>query len=183
MHEALSKLQLHWQQKKENVCPLPQTPGDKNQMLRNQSVNVCGNRAKKLFTVNGLHQPLQHQVHSLTVEEHTIRDSHNQLIWQRGATAYPVSWQQGHVTIDRLNKSRFAGRSNWRLPTVNELLSLIRQQGGLEEDLYFDANLPRFWSCDAHGKKERWYVDLVMGYTGPQDGECQNYVRAVSTLG
>ncbi len=55
------------------------------------------------------------------------RDNLTGLVWLRRGdiTDAPVSWQEALDLVTRLNREAFAGRSDWRLPCVNELESLV----------------------------------------------------------
>ena len=51
-------------------------------------------------------------------------DAHD-LLWEQSGSEYPLTWPEAGVYVQGLNRNRFAGRSDWRLPTVDELCSLI----------------------------------------------------------
>ena len=94
------------------------------------------------------------------------------------ARATGLMWQAAgsdeHKTIDRvdgyiieLNRNRFAGYSDWRLPTIEELASLVqeKQLGGY---LYVNTQLfgkkqKRVWSADPGSPDSRWYISFLTG--------------------
>jgi len=56
-----------------------------------------------------------------------VHDRLTGLVWLRDPGELPesITWQQALNLIHKLNSSRFLGRSNWHLPSINELESLV----------------------------------------------------------
>ena len=148
--------------------------------LRRDPVNVCGSKAHSLFAVNELFRPIQLVCSQLEVSEETVLDRATGLVWQRQGRRYPATFVGAHRYVEQLNDQNFNGCRDWRLPTVNELLSLLADSEGV-----FSKSLTRpvrwLWSCDRHGNHESWYVNMDMGFAGVQDVNCLNDVRAVTS--
>ena len=161
-------------------CPTPQ-PGHGPARLRHEPVNACRSRARVHFDVNGLFQPVTPICSRLEVCVQTVTDRATGLIWQRQASRYPLTFVGAKDAVAQLNANGFAGCQQWRLPTVNELLSLLADA---ENRTVFpdSANRPVkwLWSCDRHGQHESWYVNMDMGFAGVRDIYCLNHVRAVA---
>jgi serine/threonine-protein kinase len=179
MRQALDTLHLHWQERRNTTCPIrPELPETKVN-LRSEVVNVCGAKARQLFEVNTLFQPHLYLDGEMELQGETVWDRSTSLLWQQSGSLYPISWHEACLYVDKLNELAFAGRHNWRLPTVNELLSLLTENPASQEPAVFDSAMRWLWSCDSHGHHERWYVNIDMGYAGKQDLNCCNFVRAV----
>ena len=68
----------------------------------------------------------------------TITDQATGLIWQKSGSWKRINRKKADAYIHELNGKRFAGRSNWRLPTVEELASLIERSPSGHYWFYID---------------------------------------------
>ncbi len=148
--------------------------------LRSEPANVCRSRARSLFAVNELFRPLAPVCNRWETAARTVLDRATNLVWQREGSRYPLTFAAAHAYVRQLNDARYDGHGRWRLPTVNELLSLLPDgdHGGLPESPEWPVKW--LWSCDRHGHHESWYVNMDMGYAGVRDVNCLNHVRAVA---
>lgn len=188
MTAALLKLELHWEKQKKKLCHIK---GDESATrttvsgLRSSPFRVSGSNAKKLFMVNDLWQPNSYSANRFTDgEEGTILDKATGLHWQQTGSDYPVDREEADIIIEALNAIRHGGLSTWRIPTVNELLTLVKDPALPHEDcttLPFSDNLDWSWSCDRRSEKTSWYVNTGLGYVGWQDDGCRYSIRAVSS--
>ncbi len=179
MQEALTALHLNWQAKQKSGTITPKIPEDLV-ALRMKPVQVYGPKARELFGVTSLFRPRSVMANSLHPQQNnTILDCTTSLIWQQQGSEYPISWQDAEIYVAQLNRLKFAGISTWRLPTINELLSLFAPLT-TSATRGFDPDKNRLWSCDSHKNHERWLVNFDMGYVANQDMNCFNFTRAVS---
>lgn len=149
--------------------------------LRCEPANVCGSSARSLFAVNGLFRPLASVCNQFEISGATVADRATGLVWQRYCSRYPLTFSRASQYVEQLNASALNGCSQWRLPTVNELLSLITSAGRCSFPADSERPLRWLWSCDRHGQHESWYVTMDMGFAGVQDVNCLNHVLAVTT--
>jgi hypothetical protein len=151
--------------------------------LRSEPVNVCLSRARAHFAVNELFRPTISVCNRLEIGKETVVDRATGLAWQRSGSRYPLTFAGAHEYVEGLNLRDYGGYRQWRLPTINELLSLLPDDGDLE---VFPESLGRpvkwLWSCDRHGHHESWYVNMDMRFAGVQDVNCLNHVRAVAAV-
>ena len=93
-----------------------------------------------------------------------VIDNFTGLMWhQSGSTGFGITWQKAEEWIEKLNKSRYAGFRNWRLPTLEEAASLLKpgKEGSvLYIDPIFDSTQKYIWTGDIYKKEDRWFVDL-----------------------
>jgi hypothetical protein len=102
------------------------------------------------------------------------------LIWQKTGSAETMDYTGAQNYVILLNRQRHAGFSDWRLPTMEELLSLMEpvKQGEMFIDPVFETQNDYYWSADKDSSGYVWVVrfsDGGMLYYGPY----YNYVRAV----
>ena len=118
------------------------------------------------------------------VGDKTVLDSTTGLTWQRGGSDEPMVFDKAQEYINQLNGGLFAGFLDWRLPTIQELMTLLKSKegdNGLYIDSVFDTPQKYCWSSTTHksSPQSAWYVDFldVIMYWG--DFTSSNYVRAV----
>lgn len=187
MGQVLHDLEAAWQARQEQVCALPLEPRSAVPVhtplaLRKTPRKVRPSEARNLFDMDALWRPAEYIQNQLEIREQTVTDQATQRVWQRAGAPYPLTWHQAHAYIHRLNQAGFAGREDWRLPTVNELLSLLTPTPhGADYCVQpaFDRRQRRIWSCDRRSFMAAWYVDNEMGFAHWQDFTAPYYVRAV----
>ncbi|MBN2123545.1 MAG: DUF1566 domain-containing protein, partial [Deltaproteobacteria bacterium] len=81
----------------------------------------------------------------------TVTDRATGLMWQQEGSRSDLYYSQAEDFVSDLNNSKFAGYSDWRIPTLEELLSLT-EPGRSETDLHLSPLLkykrPLVWSAD-----------------------------------
>ncbi len=89
------------------------------------------------------------------------------LMWQASGSEEQRTIDRVNGYIEWLNRNQFAGYSDWRLPTIEELASLVqeKQLGGY---LYINTQLfgkkqKRCWSADPGSSDSRWYISFLTG--------------------
>ncbi|MDY6990107.1 MAG: protein kinase [Thermodesulfobacteriota bacterium] len=193
MLEAFDALQGTWEKKKEKACLMPDLGLEKgappiasNQTLRRESLKIRPSEAREVFGADSRWRPVQYVTNDFLVERTgAVTDKATGLVWQQGGSDYPVTWHEAHDYIESLNQKGFAGRTGWRLPTVNELMSLLTQvpkAGDLCVAPVFHDHERWLWSADRRSFTAAWYVSADMGYISWQDFSCYYYVRAVCSL-
>jgi serine/threonine-protein kinase len=93
-----------------------------------------------------------------------------------------MTWHEAHGYVEQLNRAHFAGRTDWKLPTISELMSLLTdvpRAGDLCIEPIFDRRERWLWSSDRRSFVAAWYVSIDLGYVAWQDFSCYYYVRAV----
>jgi len=114
----------------------------------------------------------------------TVTDRATALMWQKDGSPEGMMWSQAKEYINKLNRERFAGYSNWRLPTIEELASLMksgRSKGNLYIDPLFSAKQQYCWSTDTFGPDIAWYASFKSGMLR-HSYYFYYYVRAVRSL-
>ena len=120
----------------------------------------------------------------------TITDNETKLMWQKSGSREMMSWSKIPGFIDRLNNRKFAGYSDWRLPTLEELLSLTEprhSRQGLYISSFFSQKqgiVGTSDSCTFDGKKIPWYTSFLRGISNcvSYDLIDEFHVRAVRSM-
>jgi hypothetical protein len=118
-----------------------------------------------------------------------ITDYFTGLMWHQSGSIDQLDWIKGIDWINELNTQEYAGYVDWRMPTVEEAASLLRQR---------EINMPQFidpgfsslqeniWTCDSCDVHRHWnlldtawYVDYADGYVRTHYTCCGCYIRPV----
>jgi len=92
----------------------------------------------------------------------TITDRTTDLMWKREGSSRSLDFWSAKGYIKRLNKEQFAGYADWRLPTIEELVSLLENspKNGVHIAPVFSNTQIRCWSSDQTDPQsglEQWY--------------------------
>jgi len=120
----------------------------------------------------------------------TITDNETHLMWQKSGTREMVTWKKAPEFIDRLNNRKYAGYDNWRLPTLEELMTLTEprhSRQGLYISSFFSQKQGIVGSsdtCTFDGKKIPWYISFLRGISNciSYDLIDEFHVRAVRSI-
>jgi serine/threonine-protein kinase len=194
MLAALESLERSWQHHLAATCRLPEENPDRNRLqsggtpaaLRSRCVKMPPGPAREFFGTDRLWRPLGYLAnHFEPAGDRMITDTATGLVWQRAGSRYPLTWQQAHIYVERLNQERFCDCGDWRLPTVAELLTLLNPPPRGRDyclDPVFDSTQRHLWSCDRRSFIAAWYVSVDLAYVDWQDFSARFHVRAVRTL-
>jgi len=106
------------------------------------------------------------------------------LMWQQTTSSRKMVYRLAMQWINHLNECNFAGHNDWRLPTLEEAMTLVEQipnSDGLYIDPVFDPKKRLWmWTSDRDGAHSAWYVNFNYGYSKLNRIKSgNNYVRAV----
>ncbi len=115
-----------------------------------------------------------------------VYDQANGLMWQQSGSAEDMAYEKAKVYITKLNSDQFAGYNDWRLPTLEETMSLMESTNNestkknvyLYIDPIFDKKQRSVWTSDLYSVSLPWVVYFVSGYCGKYHF-LDYYVRAV----
>jgi hypothetical protein len=114
----------------------------------------------------------------------TVTDRATGLMWQKDGSLDGMTWQDAKQYVKKLNSEPFAGHSDWRLPTIEELASLmkpVKSEGDLYIDPVFSNKQDICWSGDTFGSETAWYASFKSGMIR-HIYHFFYYVRAVRTI-
>lgn len=107
------------------------------------------------------------------------------LIWHQFGSESYMSIERVKPWLADLNKQKYAGFSDWRLPTLEEAASLLENQEsrfGLFFDEVFASEQRFIWTGDTFGKDKGWIIDFYSGDVSNVPLTTMVYVRPVRTM-
>ncbi len=188
---ALEALGAGWKQRRESTCasaaPVPSPsagPEAAKSRLRSRPLKISPSVAQERF---GLDEILRPRTYAGRLFEplgaEMLRDRALGLIWQRGGSPFPIAWREACDYVARLNREGFGGIATWRLPTVEELITLIAPTPHGTDfcaEAPFDRRRKALWSCDRSSFTAAWFVDLEVGFVSWLDARARLFARAVA---
>ncbi len=94
-----------------------------------------------------------------------VLDRASGLTWQQSGSSEYLNYKNAEAYVKDLNKKTFAGYRDWRLPTLEEAMSLMEPQKN-REDLYiapvFDAKQEWIWTADK-ASPGAWPINFING--------------------
>ncbi|MCF8084780.1 MAG: DUF1566 domain-containing protein [Deltaproteobacteria bacterium] len=153
---------------------------------------------KRNFYVRNRHETGGFRNDFVDNKDGTITDRSTGLMWEKGGSSYQRRYWGAESHINNLNRNKFLGHNDWRVPTLEELCSLLTkkvEKTGLYMEPVFCEEQNTCWSADTSSDQERenaYYVDfsdggIQIGY-GSNEGsryeivESTCFVRAVRTI-
>lgn len=119
-------------------------------------------------------------------EVNIVKDHATGLMWQQGGSPDTLNWNQAKEYAAQLNQQSYAGFADWRMPTIEELASLLESEqknSSLYVDAAFEPAQTSCWSADTvASQNSAWAVSFNNGHIYYDPLDRANYVRAVRTL-
>ncbi|RJP82370.1 MAG: DUF1566 domain-containing protein [Desulfobacteraceae bacterium] len=196
MGEEIREVYGRYRKRKEMDCPLPdalavsaESEKDESPLqtfLRSQAGLILAKQGKAAFGIDDLYRPKTYIRNRMeAVHNDFFMDHATGLIWQRAGSEYPVSFRQAQDYVEKINEQKAGGHDSWRLPTVNELLSLLNPPPPGEDFCFaspFSSVQKWIWSGDTRSVRASWMVNFEMGFVMSGDVMDFFYVRAVCSL-
>jgi len=197
------------------MAALPAAPGARiaspstatSLRLRSEKTTLSRDEAKVMIVTHdfyraGWNDPGKSGVHQYETQvQHgalVVLDHATGLMWQRGGSGKPVQggWQGAEQYVHELNAKGFGGFDDWRLPTLEEAMSLMttpeegQSRAGRSDDTKV-AHLARvfeiagayfIWTTDLLAPGRGWVVYFMEGQCLDETLNYNAYVRAVRSL-
>jgi len=177
--------------------------------LRSEKTTLSRDEAKVMIVTHefyraGWNDPGKGGVHQYETQvqrgELVVLDHATGLMWQRGGSGKPVQggWQGAEQYVNALNAKGFGGFADWRLPTLEEAMSLMttpeegQSRVGRSDDTKKEvAHLARvfelagayfMWTTDLLTPGRGWVVYFMEGQCIDESLNYNAYVRAVRSM-
>jgi hypothetical protein len=132
----------------------------------------------------------------------TVTDKATGLMWQKSGSLERLENSGANKYVKQLNSKHFAGYSDWRMPTIEELASLLARSRNKDVHIapVFGYKQTRCWTVDQQGAGGRylraWLIDFQNGEVsqatwrrvkvipdlGTYTKNPENYVKAVRSV-
>ena len=166
--------------------PAKLTPGNIVNMIAEKRFHHPGERTKDGLSGSAIGS-FPHEYEAKTIAgDKVVIDHATGLMWQQSGSSDGLSIESAKAYAGELNREGFAGYSDWRLPTIEELASLMEPIGknrGLFVDAAFDSRQSLLRSADGSEKGDTWLADISQGaiYASSETRWATN-VRAVRAM-
>jgi hypothetical protein len=102
-------------------------------------------------------------------------------MWQKGGSILPMAYAQTSQYIKRLNADKFAGFSDWRMPTTEEAMSLMEPfaPGSVHIDAAFQRGINFIWTADHSADGRVWLLYFYDGMITKETEIFNAWVRVV----
>jgi hypothetical protein len=183
----------HLKQRKMQKYDAPHVPYQ-NRILRSQPSNLDKQDVQKLWRQRGflngqtnIEKTFKNQFEKYDVG--TVIDISTKLMWQKSGSEDRLNWLDAQQYIHQINHTKFAGYSDWRIPTLEELGSLITpsihfslsKQCGYFIDRIFSDKECWCWSADPFDSKHIWFISFLLGKPDIGKKGFKNFVKVVRT--
>ena len=150
-----------------------------------QSMPNVSIRKKDEWGFHG-HSTINHDYNPKAIRgDKVVVDSATGLMWHQSGSDDAMHWDDAKEWVEDLNSEGYAGYQDWRLPTVDEAVSLLessKKNGNLYTAPVFSKKQQWILTGDkVDGSEAAWLVDFYYGYVG---GHISNriYVRPVRSV-
>lgn len=107
------------------------------------------------------------------------------LMWATEGSNYMMTFKEAGEWLKSLNSKKYAGYSNWRLPTIEEAALLLRKELNKDKLFTYDIFSPvqRFiWTGDSYSENIMWAVSFSFGSITTDSINGKEYVRPVRKI-
>lgn len=115
-----------------------------------------------------------------------IIDWTSELMWQQKGSSCSISYENTRKWVADLNQNGYAGFNDWRLPTLEEAMSLMeskQQKYNLYINSDFDMSQQSIWTCDYVAKTpEFWVVCFDIGHCFNENDINSHWIRLVRSI-
>jgi hypothetical protein len=111
-----------------------------------------------------------------------VMDRTADLIWQQGGSKKEMTFEEAEDYIRDLNKVKYGGYDNWRLPSLEEAMSLMKpsdKNSKIHVECMFDQSQRVIWTADKISVSHAWVVDFLHGGCEGYGANDTSFVRAV----
>ncbi len=153
--------------------------------VRTEPCRVMYKDIRQVLGLDELLRPLKYARQDFEVVGPLVAFEKNSgLYWQRRGSGFTLDWQQAKEYVAYLNSLGWQGRENWRLPTLEEVFTILNPPlHGVACSSWplLDNTIHWLWTSDHCTKKQAWMADAVESFFDRLDRDGVASVCAVSS--
>jgi hypothetical protein len=107
------------------------------------------------------------------------------LMWQKNGSDEGIQGSEADAYVEKANEKQLAGFADWRLPTLEEAMSVnaVNKHGHFHLSPVFDRSAaPFIWTADTPSGDRRWAVYYADGCCQTEKLSFHAYIRLVRSL-
>ncbi|MBL7075499.1 DUF1566 domain-containing protein [candidate division KSB1 bacterium] len=110
-----------------------------------------------------------------------LLDAATGLMWEKGGSSDRMTFADAEQYVHRINAEKFAGFNDWRLPTVEEAMSLMEPQAydRFHIDPEFERGINFIWTSDRATDGRIWMLYFYDGMLNLEPDSYNAWVRVV----
>ena len=104
----------------------------------------------------------------------TVIYGYDDLCWQKNSKSAVKDWQTANSYCENLV---LGDRDDWRLPTADELKSIIDEsyEPAVNPKYFSNTEPSQYWSSSLYKEGMHWYIHFKLGYQGFAQDFIENY--------
>ncbi|MCP5101742.1 MAG: DUF1566 domain-containing protein [bacterium] len=116
-------------------------------------------------------------------DEKIVADLATNLTWHQSGSQLPITLEDAETWLKELNDKKYAGYSGWRLPTLEEALSLLERKAvdRYHIDPLFSRLQYSMWTGDIYSEIRAWGISFNYGRVFKARFNEGDFVRPVRT--
>ena len=118
-----------------------------------------------------------------TKEGNIVKDSTRKLAWQDDNVSSTMVWEDAITQCEELTLDTY---SDWRLPNINELLSIMskNKEGSQLADAFENVVNSYYWSSTSRAgyQEHAWIIRTHTGHNASNNKTSLYYVKCVRTV-
>ena len=186
---------IYWSQAGKRLpAPQAESVAPKVVTLRSTPTAMTGAEVKAMLvrsdffdaTWHPMGKGLDHDYELTTAAgEAVVIDRRTGLMWQQAGSARPLPFTDAEAHIQGLNGQSFGGHGDWRLPTLEEAMSLLTPAAigdGHVSPVLSWRDAPIIWTADTAGEDRCWVVYAGDGIGRPERQSFNAWARAVRSM-
>ncbi|MAF20398.1 MAG: hypothetical protein CMI55_01820, partial [Parcubacteria group bacterium] len=131
------------------------------------------------------HSTIDHNYEVKSINGNKLVTDHTSgLLWHQNGSKRGMNWEEANKWIEKLNRQGYAGYHDWRLPTVEEAVSLIEPKKYKKRVInpIFDVKQPVIWTGNKeYGSEGHWFVNFPFGFVNSTNEDFP-FVRPVRSI-